>query len=47
MGWGAKYEKGAQRRSLRLSWAFLKSPFLSKSGSEPIPGNFPDDFGKI
>ena len=22
-------------------------PFLSKSGSEPIPGNFPNDFGKI
>jgi hypothetical protein len=24
MGWGAKYEKGAQRRSLRLSGVFLK-----------------------
>ena len=24
MAWGAKYEKGAQRRSLRLSGVFMK-----------------------
>ena len=47
MGWGAKYDGGAQRRSLRLSGALLKITFLSKSGSEPIPGKFPNDFDKI
>lgn len=44
---GVKSEKGAQRRSLRLSEASPKITFLSKNSLGPIPGKFPNDFGKI
>lgn len=47
MGTGAKCGKGAQRRSLRLSAPSQKITLLSKSSLEPIPGKFPNDFGKI
>lgn len=47
MGKGAKCEKGTQRRSLRLSALSQKITLLNKSSREPIPGKFPNDFGKI
>ena len=44
---GAKSDNGTQWRYLRLSEVLLKTTFLSKSGQEPIPAKFPNDFGKI
>lgn len=42
---GAESEKGAQRRSLRLSRAFTKIALSQQKQPEPIPGKFPNDFG--
>ena len=44
---GPKFLKGAQRPSQRLYRCAIGRAFSEASTHEPIPGNFPNDFGKI